>query len=576
MSRGFLLKFLGGGDCEYERLMRKTSRDFTKRADYGKIILNTYGVGEWMAGLMRRVRTYIEHHGAAYTLRRAAEKTAEQAFGFYDRAWRKAAPSEAELQRQQETPVDAGLITVVVPVYNTDPGMLREMAASLLAQTYPQWEAILYDDCSTKTETLQTLERIGEQDRRLRVYHGEKNQGISGSSNSAAALARGEWITLLDHDDLLTPDALYRVAETIVTQQPDMIYSDEDKITENGMRHTDPHFKPDFCPDNLRSGNYFCHLMVMRKSLIEQAGGFRTAFNGSQDHDLALRCIEHTDKIVHIPRILYHWRTVGGSVSHQNLMRCVNAACAAVQEHMERIGWPGTAEAQGGNIRLKYRIKGQPSVGVYVFGEKEANVEKCARRMDGMAWPALKVHKVCLNGKSRYAAMNRAAETADEDVLLMLDASVMPAGPDFVKEMLMYAQRDDVGAVTPEISFRHGLKSFSGYEMTLKGQAPYREAGLSERTGGLHFQRFKSHNVAAVSAACLMVRRDHWIPLDESYAGPLGAVDWSFRLGAMNMRHVFTPHARAVCGQGALLTTEKSCAADRKRFYAQWQDGADF
>lgn len=529
-----------------------------------------------MTGLVRRARDYVKHHGVAYTLQRCGEKAAEHMFRFYDRTWRKLAPTQELLGAQRAKPIDAGLISVVVPVYNTDPAMLREMVDSLLAQTYQHWEAILYDDCSPKAETLAALEQVGQLDGRIHVHRGEKNQGISGSSNSAVALARGEWIALMDHDDLLTPDALYTVAQAILEQEPDLIYSDEDKVTEDGRRHTDPHFKPEFCPDNLRSGNYFCHLMVMRKSLMEQAGGFRTAFNGSQDHDLALRCIEHTERIVHIPRVLYHWRTVGSSVSHQNLMKCVNAACAAVQEHMARIGWPGTAEPCNGNIRLRYDIKGQPTVGIYIFGTDEAALRRSAVAMEKMDWPRKAIHTVKMAEGERYAAMNRAADAAQEDVLLLMDASVQVKQQDFVTELLMYAQRDDVGAVTPKLIDGKLLITHGGFAVGMDGLAQCRQPRIPSHVGGWHLMMQKSHNVAAVSAACLMVRRDHMLPFDEAYRSGLGAVDWSLKLLEQGKRHVFTPYALAQCEERELLLLgKKRNEEDAARYMERWPEVED-
>lgn len=502
-----------------------------------------------MAGLVRRARDYVKHHGVAYTLYRCGEKAAESVFKFYDHTWRKLAVTPQELEAQRAEKLDAGLISVVVPVYNTNPGMLREMVDSILAQTYQHWEAILYDDCSPSDETCAALEGIRQLDGRIRVYRGEKNQGISGSTNSAIALAAGEWIALMDHDDLLTPDALYHVAKAILEKEPELIYSDEDKITEDGKRHTDPHFKPEFCPDNLRSGNYFCHLMVIRKALIEKAGGFRTAFNGSQDHDLALRCIEQTDRIVHIPRVLYHWRSVKASVSHQNLMKCVNAACAAVQEHMERIGWPGTAEPCNGNIRLRYDIKGQPMVGVYIFGQEDTAFQRCADAMKIMDWPHMAVHKVKIGEEDRYAAMNRAAASATEDVLLMMDASVQVTQTEFVTELLMYAQRDDVGAVTPEIRGPLGVYTYGGREYDTPEMERFCKAGLPFRTGGLYFYRFKSHNVAGVSPACFMIRKDHIVQMKTERTD---IVEWEMPFVPDGLRHMFTPYATCMCREWSL------------------------
>lgn len=524
-----------------------------------------------MMRLVHRLQAYMQHHGVAYTLYRCGEKAVERVFRFYDHTWRQLAATPQELAAQRQSPPEAGLISVVVPVYNTHPGMLQAMADSILQQTYPHWEAILYDDCSSRQETIDALQRIGQLDARFQVCRGEHNQGISGSSNSAIALAKGPWVALLDHDDLLTPDALYTVAQAIVNQQPDLIYSDEDKVTENGKHHTDPNLKPDFCPDDLRSGNYICHLTVVRKSLLEEVGGFRTAFNGSQDHDLVLRCAERTSRIVHLPKVLYHWRTVGASVSHQNLMQCVDAACRAVQEHMGRIGWPGTAEACEGEIRLRYAIKGQPTVGAYIFG---TDTQACASSLQA-DYPGLQVHTLPM-GENRYATMNAAAASATEDVLLMLDASVQVLSPDFVTELLMYAQRNDVGAVTPKLVNRRQLITHGGFAVGMDGLAQCRQPGIPAQAGGKHLMMRKSHNVAAVSAACFMVRRDHFIPFDEGYHSGLGAVDWSLQLGAQGLHHVFTPHALGQCeDKELLLLSRRRSEEDTARYTAKWQHVKD-
>lgn len=528
-----------------------------------------------MRELLHRAAEYVKQHGLAYTLYRCWEKARERVFRFYDRTWRQLAASPEELAAQRAAPIDAGLITVVVPVYNTNPAMLRAMAESILQQTYTHWEAVLFDDCSPSQATVEALQAVADMDERFRVHRGESNQGISACSNSALALARGQWIALLDHDDLLTPDALYTVAKTILAQEPDLIYSDEDKVTEDGNRHTDPHFKPDFCPDDLRSGNYICHLMVIRKALLDKVGGFRTAFNGSQDHDLALRCTEHTDKIAHIPRVLYHWRTVGGSVSHQNLMRCVDAACQAVQEHMGRIGWPGTAEPCNGNIRLRYDIKGQPTVGVYIFGKDEAACQPCRDSLRQDGFPRMTIHAVPM-GENRFAAMNAAAASAREDVLLLLDASVQVLEPGFVTELLMYAQRDDVGAVTPKLIDRRRLITHGGFAVGMQGLAQCRQPHIPSHVGGWHLMMQISHNVAAVSAACLMVRRDHFIPFDEGYRSGLGAVDWSLQMGAKGLRHVFTPYALGKCEDKELLLLNKERnRPDASRYMARWPHAKD-
>ena len=527
--------------------------------------------GEGMTNLWRRARDYAAYHGVGYTLRRIAEKLTERTLHPYERIWSGMRTPEAELEAQRQSPPEAGLISVLIPVYNTDPALLQALAASLQAQTYPNWEACLYDDCSPRGETLRALDAVAALDTRFHVYRGEHNQGISGSTNSAASLAAGEWLALCDHDDLLEPDALWQVARVIAQEQPDLIYSDEDKVTENGRWHTDPHFKPDFCPDNLREGNYICHLMVVRKALFEQVGGLRGAFNGSQDHDLALRCTEVTRLVAHIPRVLYHWRTVRSSVSHQNLMRCVEASRRAVEEHMARIGWPGQAEIQRGNLRLRYEIKGAPSVDVFVMAAAGDEAEACARQLEADAWPDKRVSVVRMAPHERYAAMNRAAEDSRADMLLFLDASVTDISAGLIEELMMYAQRDDVGAVTPRLLSRRGRITHGGFAVGMEGLAQCREQNLPSHANGWHLLMQTSHNVAAVSAACVMIRRDHFIPFDEAYREGLGAVDWSLSLIQRGLRHVFTPHVQGVCESEALLLTGRARHdEDAVRFAARW------
>ncbi len=282
-----------------------------------------------------RFRQYAQTNGLAYALHRAAEKTGERFSRSWDRTWQRLKPDEETLQRQRDSQPAAGLISVVIPVYRTDPDFLDELAESLTAQTYLNWEACLYVT-GDREETEEAVRRAAVLDRRIRVQRGLVNEGISGNTNRAVAMARGEWIAFCDHDDLLPQDALWMLAEEISLGKADVIYTDEDKI--RGRLHTDPHLKPDFCPDTLRSVNYVCHLMAARKSLIEEVGGLRPACDGSQDHDLILRLSEKTDRIRHLAFIGYHWRSVPTSFSGTAAEACQQAAARAVESHMARIG----------------------------------------------------------------------------------------------------------------------------------------------------------------------------------------------------------------------------------------------
>jgi len=486
-----------------------------------------------------RVARYIRRHGAGYTLHRAGEMLCERVLHTYDHACRKTDPDEDTLSFQRTHQPGAGIISVAIPAFNTRPAFLAALADSLSAQTYQAWEAVILDGGSTDAASIRAMDAL--QDDRIRVIHQSANLGIAGNTNEAIRHCRGEWIALCDHDDVLSPEALWQVAKAITEHQPDMIYSDEDKLTEDGRIRTDPHRKPDFCPDNLRSGNYICHLMVIRKSLLEDVDGLRSAFDGSQDHDLALRIAERTTRIWHIPKVLYHWRTVGSSMSHQRLAQCQDAAARAVTAHMQRIGYPGSCTVEDGVLRLHYDVP------------------------EGLTVKTIRIPR-----DGGYAAINRAAQEANEDALLFMDDSVNDMSEGFLQELLMYAQRDDVGAVTPMLTDRRGRVTHAGFRLA-KGSVKCRNAGLPWHAGGWHAMNRTSHNVAAVSAACLMIRRDHFIPFDESWADGLGSVDWCLRLQQRGLRCVYTPHARAVCENARLLNRW----TELERFQTLWSDVHD-
>ena len=520
-------------------------------------------------GLIGETLHYIRRNGMRYTLLRASQMVRENVLHTYDKVWQAEKPSEAELERQRrELPAWDGLISVLIPVYNTKPVFLEELAASLAAQTWPRWEACLYDGASTDSGTVAALDRLAAADSRLRVVHGTENEGISGNSNRAAAMAKGEWFALCDHDDLLAPDALWRIAGTIAEKQPGLIYTDEDKITEDGRVHTSPHYKPDFCPDNLRSGNYICHLMAMPRELFEKAGGFRTECDGSQDHDLALRCAALTDRIEHIPYTLYHWRTFRGSMSHTRLDACLAAGARASTDQIAQLGWKGRAEVKDGVLRLTYETPKDPTIALILTESGDPAVwgryYRSVRRLEA-DW---KLRCVMISpwehsaeelpGNARWLPWqdgsawpkqaNRAVETVrDADYLVFLHGSVLMEGTDWLRELLMYAQRDDVGYVTPMLVKPGGRIIHGGFALGTEQLVSCRGEGLPKTAGGWHGMMRTSHNVAAVSPACCMIRADHFEPFDEGFTGGWAAVDACMRLTEKGLRHVYTPWAVGKC-----------------------------
>ena len=519
-----------------------------------------------------RIQEYLQSHGASYTLKRLGQKAAQQFLGTYERRRKQEIATPEELRTQRENQPDAGLISVVIPVYNTDPCMLTALLDSLAVQTYLNYEAILYDGAGNRAETLAVLKARCEKEPRFRRIRGEENRGISGNTNEAVKLARGEYVALCDHDDLLAPDALWRVAECIAEKHPDLVYSDEDRITQNGRRHMDPHYKPDYCPDTLVSDNYICHLAVIRKALYKEVGGLRSGFDGSQDHDLFLRIAEKTVNIEHIPYILYSWREVFSSKSHRELWTCLVNGCRAAVEHEVKMGRKAEAVPVNKEIRLWYEIPADATVEALVHGDSEEACQECLGELEFRTdWPNLTGSILVAGENDRISLINEAARTSKADYLLMLDARVTEMNRYFIREMLMYAQRDDVAGVTGVLTDKKQKITHGGFALGMAHTVQCVNEGLYVTAGGWHDMMNKVHNVSAVSLCCLMVRRENWLDLDEGYRGGLAAADLGLRQRAAGKWFVYTPHAQAQLEPCALLLSgEERDGQDVARFEQAW------
>lgn len=489
--------------------------------------------------------------------RRAAEETRYQ-------TWiRRQEPDEAERARQGAHRFPGGL-SILIPTYNTRPELLRALVDSLLAQTCPQWEACLYDGASPSEETRRALRAEAARDERIRVEFGAENLGISGNTNRALAMARAPWVALADHDDLLAPDAVYCVLRA-AEDGADMVYSDEDKCDEAGERFFDPHLKSDFAPDTLRSGNYICHLMAMKKDLMVRAGALRSECDGSQDHDLALRASEMAGKITHIPRILYHWRMLNTSVSHQGAARCAGAAVRAVQDQQRRLGLPGQAYMDELRVRVGCEVPPDAAVSLIVAGSEkgtQAYLTRLSRRMTYQPAEVLAVGagetvlracgKACerIHGDSGLAAgLNLAARQAGGEYLLFMAQGVMPQSRTFVQELLEFAQRPDVGCVGTALMDRRCRYLHAGYAVDVPGGAVSYQAGASLYANPYMLTDRIVRNVTAVSAGLMMIRRDTFLRLGGfgDYADDLAAVSLGIRCLDAGLLNVYTPYARAVC-----------------------------
>ena len=506
---------------------------------------------------------------------------------------------KANLRTRTYTPC----ISIVVPVYNTDETWLRKAIDSVRAQGYPHWELCLVNDCSTKPQVRSVLDEYGAVDPRIRVKHLDRNVGIAGASAQALSLATGEFVGLLDHDDELSPDALYEVVSRL-NQDPelDLLYSDEDKVDLSGL-HVEPFFKPDWSPDLLLSMNYITHFSVFRRALLEQVGGFRPGFDGSQDYDLLLRFTEETSRIAHIPRVLYHWRKIPGSaaMSEEAKPYAYKAGQRAIAEALSRRQQDGTVESiVPGRYMVRYQLGGNPLVSIIIpTRDKVGLLRQCLKSIEektsytryeiivvdnGSVEPETikyldaisSKYRVCqYPGQFNFAAIcNFGAVQAKGSHLLFLNNDTQVIKPDWLTAMLEQAQRPEVGAVGAKLLYPDGRIQHAGMVMGINGST-----GHAFRYLPRYYQSYCGlaevvRNCSAVTAACMMVPRavfDEVDGFDERFRVVCNDVDLCFRIRQRGHLVVYTPQAMLFhhesASRGSLHPLE-----DQDLFLKQWGD----
>lgn len=463
------------------------------------------------------------------------------------------------------------LISVLMPVYNTDANVLRKAVESVRGQIYENWELCIADDCSTRPHVREILDEYASIDPRIKVVYREKNGHISAASNSALEIVTGKFTALLDHDDILAEQALYFVAKELdAHSESDIIYSDEDKIDESGRRY-EPFFKPDWSPDLLMSVNYVNHLTVYRTSLLRDTGGFRAGFEGSQDYDVLLRVVERTraEKIRHIPKILYHWRAVAGSVAHaaDEKPYAHERARKAIAEHLERQGIAAQVSRGIGQLhRVEYEIaQPKPPVSVVVTAvEAECDVEKLHDLIDSTggvrdfeliiigrqaehasAWAGKNISCVEPEPGERFSMLNVGAGSASGSVLCFLDLSTTEASQDWLRIAIGYALQEHIGAVGGMISDEHDRIVHAGLTLGLCSgvDSVFRGEPLAPRGRALRLD--VAQNVSAVSADCFVVRRDLFEEVGGfdavTFPARFGDVDLCLKFLAKGRRNIWTP-----------------------------------
>ena len=440
-----------------------------------------------------------------------------------------------------ETLGDAPTISIAMPVYNVDAAWLEAAVESVRRQFYPHWQLCIADDASTRAETRRALDALQQQgDARILVRRLPHNLGIAGASNAALEMCTGAFVGLLDNDDVLTRDALLEMAVRIKADDPDLLYSDEDKLDENGF-NVEPHFKPDYNEDYLFSINYICHFSVIRRELLQRVGGFRSGFDGAQDYDLLLRVTEQTGRIAHIPKVLYHWRRSSSSTAADSGAKPQTSAAGrrALAESLARRGI--AAEAKPGpfpnTFDVRRTIRGEPLISILVpFRDKPELLEACVdsilkkstyrnfeivgidNNSSGAATQALlrslqqrdsRVRFVRYEAPFNYSAINNfGARHARGEYLLFLNNDTEVIAPDWLEALLAHAQRPEVGVVGAKLLYADDTLQHAGVIIGLGGVAGHAHLFLAGDDPGYFSRAQLTQQLSAVTFACAMTRRD--------------------------------------------------------------------
>jgi GT2 family glycosyltransferase len=481
--------------------------------------------------------------------------------------------------------VAATRFSILTPVFDTPADVLAAMLKSVRGQRFGDWELCLVDDCSTQPHVLAMVEEARSADPRIRVLAREGNGGIVAASNDALAMATGEFVALLDHDDTLHPDALSHVDAALrAVPEADYAYTDEDKI-DRGGHHASPFFKPDWSPERMRTQMYTCHLSVLRRSLVEEVGGFDSDFEGSQDWDLVLRVTEQARQVVHVPRVLYHWRTLETSTAGGGEAAkpwAFDAGTRAIQAHCERIGLPARAERDEqwpGVYHLNPELERQPPVSIVIPTAGQARevryetvtlVSHCVASIlatstyenyeivcvfDSSTDPGTLAELREIGGErlrlveydepfNFSAKINRGAVHSGGEQLLLLNDDMEVIVPDWIERMLMYSEVPEVGAVGGRLLLEDGRLQHAGILFENGGYPGHIYHGFSGEFNGYSNNVLVAQNYLAVTAACMMTSREAFEEVggfSTTFPVNYNDMDYCLKLGASGLRVVYDP-----------------------------------
>ncbi len=592
-------------------------KEFQQKLMWREISGNGRGLAR-IKNLTRKTLVSLTNNGLKVTVKKITRRVFSKFDSKpkqYNRWFKRNRITEELLAEQRKTKFDyEPIFSILVPLYDTEEKFLVELIQSVKDQSYDKWELCFSDGSKDSSRLKAFLKAYMEADVRIKYTDDKKGPlGISENTNQAMKLATGEYIVLGDHDDLFAPNALYECVKALNDKKWDIIYTDEDKVDFKGNKHFDPNFKPDFNIDLLRSNNYICHMFVASKELVDEVGLFNNEFDGAQDYDFILRCVDRANSICHIPKVLYHWRCHMNSTAStpEAKMYAYEAGKRALLSHYKRNGIDATVEAieDYGFYRTNYKVIGNPKISIVIPNKDHIDdLKKCMESIDTYSdyknyeyvivennsvedetfeyYESIKTRenvKVLYWDKEfNYSAINNfGVKAADGDYILLLNNDTEIINPDCLAQMLGYCQREDVGIVGARLYYEDGSIQHAGVIVGFGGIAGHAFVGLYEKDG-LYMSRTKvACDYSAVTAACLMVKKSTFLQvggLDEDFKVAFNDIDFCMKVRELGKLVVYNPNAKLYHyeskSRGYEDTPEKQArfASEVERFSKKWSD----
>ena len=569
--------------------------------------------------LARRSAATLREQGAEQLWR---DVTFRVGLAFHHDGWRHRAdiPLRRTLKAQRAARLQGPCVSIVVPVYNTPLPFFKQMVQSVRRQTYTNWQLVLVDASDAAHPAPGALaQKLAAQDGRI-LYHKIENGGIAANTTAGFAAATGAYLALLDHDDVLYPNALFACVQTIQTTGADFVYSDEIVLSADLKQLGGYHFKPDFAPDYLRGVNFITHLAVFSRPLLDAAGAYESReYDGAQDHDLFLRLTEKARKIEHIKQVLYIWRGHAGSTAAGMEAKpyAVEAGVRAIDAQLARLALPGKAmpvPGAPGAFQVRYELTGRPLVSVLIPNKDHtADLDRCLTSLyqnagydnfevlvieNNSTDPATEAYYQTLperfarcrvvryQGAFNFSAINNfGAQFAKGEHLLLLNNDIEILSGDFLRELLSYSQRPDVGAVGAKLYYPDDTIQHAGVLMGINGSAGHSHKSYPRTAVGDLYRLVTTQNYMAVTGACLMTKTSLYHAAggldEEQFAVAYNDVDYCLKLWQQGLHNVYTPRAEAYHyesksrGLDTLSENAQRYEREKANFYAKYKQYID-